>query len=104
VLRKLVIKLLINPLIRNRTRYFRQAYHLTRDNTYISSGANTTGPSEAAELRGQSHTFIIERINMRNNTQQPQQEGGKIKYYQDVQIKGDTMGMGKMRSAYRTSV
>jgi hypothetical protein len=31
-LRELVTKVLINPIIRTRTRYFRHAYHPTRDN------------------------------------------------------------------------
>jgi hypothetical protein len=34
-LRELVTKVLINPIIRTRTRHFRRAYHPTRDSMYI---------------------------------------------------------------------
>jgi hypothetical protein len=36
-LRKLVTKVLINPIIRTRTRHFRHAYHPTRDHIYHES-------------------------------------------------------------------
>jgi hypothetical protein len=37
ILRGLVTKLLINPTIRTRTRYFRHAYHRARDSIYRRS-------------------------------------------------------------------
>jgi hypothetical protein len=34
VIKKTCNKVLINPIIRNRTNYFRHVYHPTRENTY----------------------------------------------------------------------